>query len=126
MQCPAQILTLQHAPKPTDLIRSLQKRVIPVNGRVLSLDDIFDFPARLSSDILDVLDVPRNEQEMMGIDVARLNEALGLLRTPAAVVLVHQAALTIHEAVQVAAGARKTLTEVVGSHLQNLAANRVA
>ena len=63
---------------------------------------------------------------MVGIDVAVLDEAPGLLRAAAGIALVHQAALVVHEAVQVAAGAGQALTEVVGGHLQHLAADRVA
>src|SRR4029077_15778555 len=52
MQCPAQIVALHHAPKPTDLIRRLQKRVIAVNGRVLFLNDVLDFAHRFGSNVL--------------------------------------------------------------------------
>ena len=63
---------------------------------------------------------------MMGIDMALLDEAPGLLRAAAGVVLVDQATLVVHEAVKVAACACQALTEVVGGHLQNVAANRIA
>src|SRR5882762_3709330 len=72
MQRPAHILALQHAPKPTDLIRGLQKWVVPVDGRVLSLDDILNLAERFGRDIPDPFDMLRNEQELTGIDVARL------------------------------------------------------
>ncbi len=44
--------------------------MIAVNGRVLPFDDVLDLADRFGSDILDALDMLRNEQEMMGIDVA--------------------------------------------------------
>ena len=62
MQRCADILIFQHPPEPTGLVRGLEKRVIAVDGRVLSLDDILDFADRFGSDILDSLDVRRNEQ----------------------------------------------------------------
>src|SRR5436190_17653176 len=98
MQRPAQILALQHAPEPVDLVRGLEKRVFTVNGDVLSLDDILDLADRLGRDIPDSLDMLGNEQEMVGIDMPLLDEASGLLRAATGVVLVHQTALVVHEA----------------------------
>ena len=69
MQRPAHVLALQHAPEPADLVRRLEKRVIAVDGRVLSLDDILDLADRFGRDIPDSLDMLRNEQEVLGIDV---------------------------------------------------------
>ena len=126
MQRRTDALAFQHLPEPMDLVRGLEKRVIAVNGRILPLDDVLDLADRFGSDILDSFDMLRNEPEIMGIDVALLDETLGLLWTAAGIVLVHQATLVVHEAVEVAAGAGQALTEVVGGHLQNLAANRVA
>ena len=126
MQRPAHVLAFQHAPEPMDLVRGLEKRVLAVNGCVLSLNDILDFADRFGSDIPDPLDMLRNKQEMVRIDVAVLDEAPGLLWAAAGIVLVHQATLVVHEAVQVAAGAGQALAEVVGGHLQDLAADRIA
>ena len=67
-----------------------------------------------------------NEQEMVGIDMACLDESARLLRAATGIVRVHQSALVVHEAVEVAAGAGQTLTKVVGSHLQDLAADSIA
>ena len=72
MQRPAHIVAVQQAPKPTDLVRGLEKRVIPVDRDVLSLNDILDVADRLRRDIPDSLDVLRNEQEMVGIDMPML------------------------------------------------------
>ena len=44
-----------------------------------------------------------NEQEVLGIDVACLDEAPGLLGTPAGVRVVYQSALVVHEVAQVSA-----------------------
>src|SRR6267142_2401608 len=126
MQRPAQILALQDAPEPVDLVRGLEKWVIAVNGDVLSLDDILDLADRFGRDIPYPLDVLRNKQEVMRIDMPRFDEAPGLLRAATGVVLVHQAALVVHEAVKVAAGAGQGLAEVVGGHLQDLGTNCVA
>jgi hypothetical protein len=67
-----------------------------------------------------------SEQEMTGIDVAVLDEALGFLGATAGVFLVHQATLIVHEAVKVAACSGQALTEIIGRHLQDLASRRVA
>src|SRR5258707_15491883 len=69
MQRPAQILALQHAPEPVDLVRGLEKRVIAKDVRVLSLDNIFDLTNRFGCDVSDSLDMLWNEQEVVGIDV---------------------------------------------------------
>src|SRR2546430_16252766 len=126
MQRPAQILALQHAPEPVDLVRGLEKRVFTVNGDVLSLDDILNLADRFGRDVPDALDMPWNEQQVVRIDMPLLDEAPGLLRAATRVVLVHQTALVVHEAVKVAAGAGQALTEVVGGHLQDFAANSIA
>ena len=56
MQRPAQILALQHAPEPVDLVRGLEKRVFTVNGDVLSLDDILNLSnSKLGSCAIGVL-----------------------------------------------------------------------
>src|SRR5258707_10521542 len=96
MQRPAQILALQDAPEPVDLVRGLEKWVIAVNGDVLSLDDILDLADRFGRDIPYPLDVLRNKQEVMRIDMPRFDEAPGLFRAATGVVLVHQAALVVH------------------------------
>src|SRR5262245_34528587 len=58
--------------------------------------------------------------------MAGFDESAGLLGAAAGVVLVHQTALAVHEAVQIPAGACQALAEVAGAHLQHLAADRVA
>ena len=126
MQCLAQIRAFQHAAKPANLVRRLEKRVIAVDGGVLTLDDILDLADRLGRDIPDSLDMLWNKHEVSGIDVPGFDEASGLLRAPAGVVLVHQAALVVHEAVEIAAGAGQALAEVVGGHFQNFTTDRVA
>src|SRR5258707_13829087 len=122
MQRPAQILALQHAPEPVDLVRGLEKRVFTVNGDVLSLDDILNLADRFGRDVPDALDMLWNEQQVVRIDMPMLDEAPSLLRAATGIVLVYQTALVVHEVVQVAAGAGQALTEVVGGHLQDFAA----
>src|SRR5260370_35643491 len=114
MQRPAQILALQHAPEPVDLVRGLEKRVFTVNGDVLSLDDILNLADRFGRDVPDALDMLWNEQQVVRIDMPLLDEAPGLLRAATRVVLVHQTALVVHEAVKVAAGAGQALAESCG------------
>src|SRR5262249_52974182 len=74
MQRPADLLALQHAPKPADLVRRLEKRVFTVNGRVVPLHDLLDFTDRCGRDISDALDMLWNEQQMVGIDMPMLDE----------------------------------------------------
>jgi hypothetical protein len=62
MQRPAHFLALQHASKPTDLVRRVEKRVFPEDGHVLSLNDIIDVADRFGRDIPDSLDMLWNEQ----------------------------------------------------------------
>ena len=62
MQRPAQFLAPQNATEPVNLVRGLEKRVIPVEGHMLSLDDILDLADRFGRDIPDSLDMLWNEQ----------------------------------------------------------------
>src|SRR5689334_15561446 len=101
MQRPSHRLVFHEPPKPTDLVRRLEKRMIAVDGRVLSLNDILDFPDHFGSDLPDCLDVLWHEQEMVGIDVAVFDEAASLLRAATGIILVHQTALVVHEVVKV-------------------------
>ena len=115
---------LQETPKPTDLIRRLEKRVIAVDGCVLSFNDILDFVDQCGCDIPNSLDMLGNEQEMVGIDVTVLDEATGLLWAATGIGRVHQATLVVHEVVEVTASTAQALAEVLGTHLQYLAADR--
>jgi hypothetical protein len=58
--------------------------------------------------------------------MAVLDKTTSLLWAAAGIARVHESALVVHEAVQVAAGAGQALAEVVGSHLQDLAADGIA
>ena len=73
-QGPAQALALQHAPEPRDLVRGLEKRVVAVELRVLLFDDVLDRADRGRRDVSDALEVLGDEQEVVGIDVAGLDE----------------------------------------------------
>src|SRR6202021_1377587 len=67
-----------------------------------------------------------DEQQIIGIDVARLYEATRLLGTPAGGRLVHQSALVVHKVAQVSPRTGQPLSKVVGSDLQHLSGNGVA
>src|SRR6202162_6611109 len=71
-------------------------------------------------------DSSANEQELLGIDVACLYEATGLLGTPARVRVVYQSALVVHEVAQVSARTGQALANAVGSDFQELSGNGVA
>ena len=126
MQRSAHGIALQQLAKPACPVGRQEKWVVTVDGHVLSLDDVLDFADRLGRDIADALDMLRNEQEMVRINMPLLDEAAGLSWAATGVVLVHQTTLVVHEAVQVAAGTGQALTEVVGAHFQDLAANGIA
>jgi hypothetical protein len=72
VQRPAHVLALQYAPEPGDLVRGLEKRVVAVEVRVLSLDDILDCADRCRCDVPDALDVLGDERVVTdeGIDPA--------------------------------------------------------
>src|SRR6202795_3307367 len=55
-----------------------------------------------------------HEQGVLGVDVACLYEATGLLGTPAGVRGVYQSALVVHEVAQVSARTGQALAKVVG------------
>src|SRR6266446_1621258 len=80
----------------------------------------------LRRDFPHLADSLADEQEVLGIDVACLYEATGLLGTPAGVRLVHQSALVVHKVTQVSARTGQALSKVVGSDLQHLSGNGVA
>src|ERR1700730_2817832 len=67
-----------------------------------------------------------NEQQVLGIDVACLYEATGLLGTPAGVRVVYQSALVVHEVAQVSARTGQALAKGVWTDLQELSGNGVA
>src|SRR5580700_2431088 len=100
--------------------------MIAVNRRVLSLNKVLNLAECLGGGITDPLDMLRDKQQVIWIDVTGLNEALGLLCAAAGIVRVHQSALAVHELVEVAAGTREALPEVVGRHLQDFTTNGVA
>jgi hypothetical protein len=89
MQSLAQIPTLQEASQPGDLVWGLEERVIAVDGGVLSLDHILDLADRFGHNVADSLDMKWDEQEFLRINVPCVDEASGLLRATAGVVLVH-------------------------------------
>jgi hypothetical protein len=61
--------------------------------------------------------VQGNELQLMRIDVTGVDETLSFLGATAGIVRVHQSALAVHELVEIAAGTREALPEVVGRHL---------
>src|SRR6266404_8806167 len=126
MQGRAHVAALQDAAEPGDLVGRLEEWVIAEYSRVLSLDDIVDFADRFAGDIPDMLDMLRDEQQPVRVNVPLLDEAACLLRAPARIALVHEAALVVHEAVQVSASASQALPEVFRRHFQDLGADGIA
>src|SRR6266478_1340289 len=66
------------------------------------------------------------KQQIVWIDVARLNKAAGLLSTTAWVCLVNQAALVVHEIAQVTARARESLSKILSGDFQHFGRDCVA
>ena len=122
----ADVWLFQNLTEPSHLFGRLKKWVFPIDGCVLLFHDIIDFSNRIGCRIPDSPDMKRNESQMMRIDVPGVDEALGLLGATAGIVRVHQSALAVHELVEIAAGTREALPEVVGRHLQDFATNGVA
>ena len=84
--------------------------------RVLFIHGILDGPHDTFCPFRDASHMQRHKLQMTGIDMPRLDEALGLLRAAAGVVCVDQTALTVHELVEVAAGAGEALPDIVSGH----------
>lgn len=49
--------------------------MLAIDGGMLSLNDIVNFPNRFRDDIPNSLDMLRDEQQMVGIDVCTFDEA---------------------------------------------------
>src|SRR5919204_6125149 len=60
-----------------------------------------------------LLDSIAREQQLRRIDVAAPNEASGLASAPAGIGLIHEPALVVHEAVQIATRPRESLPKVL-------------
>jgi hypothetical protein len=84
--------------------------VLTVDVGVLVVDgrDRLRRPRQNRTHLLDAL---AREQQVRRIDIAGLDEAAGLLGAPAGVRSIHEAALVVHEVVQVAPSAREALPE---------------
>src|SRR6266851_7879391 len=76
-------------------------------------------------DLAHLLDARAGEEKTLRVHVAHLNEAPRLPGAPAGVRLIDEPALVIHETVQVAAGPREALAEVVRADLHQLGADGV-
>src|SRR5262245_1921535 len=68
--------------------------------------------------------LPR-EQQFFRIQISRLDEPLSLLGAPAWIRRVHQAALVLHERVQIAPRTRELLAEAVATDLEQLGADSI-
>jgi hypothetical protein len=126
MEGRADVRLVQNPPEPLHLFGRLKKWVFPIDGCVLLFHDIIDFSNRIGGRFPDSPDVRGNELQLMRIDVTGVDETLRFLGATAGIVRVHQSALAVHELVEIAAGTREALPEVVGRHLQDFATNGVA
>src|ERR1700731_1997148 len=104
----------------------LKKWMFPIDGGVLSMHGIVDFSNRVGCRVPNSPNMQGNKLQVMGIDMTGVDKALGFLRATAGIVRVHQSALPVHELVEIAAGARQALPEVIGRHLQDFTTNGVA
>ena len=126
MQGRADVWLFQNLTEPLHLFGWLKKWMFPIDGGVLPMHDIIDFSNRIGGRFPDSPDMQGNESELMRIDVTGVDEALSFLGATAGIVRVHQSALAVHELVEIAAGTREALPEVVGRHLQDFTTNGVA
>ena len=122
----ADVRLFQNLTEPLHLFGWLKKWMFPIDGGVLPIHDIIDFSNRTGGRFPDSPDMQGNELQLMRIDVTGFDEALSFLGATAGIFRVHQSALAVHELVEIAAGTREALPEVVGRHLQDFAANGVA
>src|SRR5207249_10210297 len=74
----AHLAAMQDAPKPVDLVRRLEEWVISENSYVLSLNEIVNFANRFAGDISDTLDMFRNEQQTVRVNMPSLDAAAPL------------------------------------------------
>ena len=126
MEGRADVRLFQNPPEPLHPFGWLKKWVFPIDGGVLLFHDIIDYSNRIGRRFPDSPDVQGNELQLMRIDVTGVDETLSFLGASAGIVRVHQSALAVHELVEIAAGTREGLPEVVGRHLQDFATNGVA
>ena len=126
MEGRADFRLFQNPPEPLHLFGRLKKWVFPIDGCVLPFHDIIDFSNRIGGRFPNSPDVRGNELQSTRIDVTGVDETLSFLGTTAGIVRVHQSALAVHEPVEITAGMREALAEVVGRHLQDFATNGVA
>ena len=126
MQGRADFRSIQNLSEPMHLFGRLKKWVFPIDGCVLLFHRIVDFSNRVGCRVPDSPNMQGNKLQVMRIDVTGVDETLSFLGATAAIVRVHQATLTVHELVEIAAGAREALPEVVGRHLQDFATDGVA
>jgi hypothetical protein len=125
MERAAHVFAFQHAPQPLNFISRLEKGVLAEEGRVPLLHDIVDLPDSLAGDVPDALDLLGHEEQILGIDVAVLDESPRLLWTATGIALIHEPALAVHKAMQVPASSGQALTKIVRRHLQHVAAHGI-
>ena len=99
--------------------------MFPKDGSVRSLYKIVDFASRVGRGLFDSVHVRNDKKQLMGIDVAFVDEPFCFLCTAAGVTRVYQTAPAIHELIEIAAGTCEALPKIVGRHIQNLTADRV-
>src|SRR6267142_6580106 len=78
-----------------------------------------------SRNIVDLSNALARKQQVLSIHVTRLHEAAGFLGASAGVGRVHEPALVIHEAMQVAARAGQALPEPVRGDREKFGTDRV-
>src|SRR5262249_5073889 len=98
---------LQRAPEPIDLVGRFKKGMVAENGRMLPFNDVFHLPNRFARAITNALDMLRNEQQSMGVNMSVVDEPSRFLGATTGVALVDEAALVVHEMVKVPASARQ-------------------
>src|SRR3984893_5451130 len=97
----------------------------PVDVRAFAVQSLDGF-IRLRCGLPHLADSLSGEQEVIRIDVARLNEAAGLLGTSARVRFVYQSALVVHEVAQVSTSTGQPLTKVLRGDFQQIGADSIA
>ncbi len=80
----------------------------------------------VAGDAADLADMRRSKLHTVWVHVPRIDETFGFFRAATGIGRVDQAALIVHEMVQVSSCARQTLSEVFRSYLEYLTADTVS
>lgn len=125
-KCRTDFRSIENLSEPQNPIRRHKERVIAIDASMGQFGNVIDLSNGVACGFANPLNMPTGEKQISRVDVSVVDEPLRLLGTAAGVVRVHESALMVHELIQVATGSRKRLPKIIGRHLHDFAADRVA